>query len=90
MKVFRRIPGREWELIEIENTLEALQQEVGGYIETVSFAKNSCIICNEEGLLIGLPVNVFLGYPFRGTLLIVGVDGEEFCDIDESIKEFLG
>lgn len=89
MKAFRKRPGEGWELIEVENTLEALQKQVGGYIETASFMKNTCIICNEEGLLIGLPVNVFLGYPFRGTLLIVGVDGEEFCDVDESMKEML-
>ena len=89
MKAFRKRPGEGWELIEVKNTLEALQKQVGGYIETVSFMKNTCIICNEEGLLIGLPVNVFLNYPFRGTLLIVGVDGEEFCDVDESMKEML-
>ena len=89
MKAFRKRPGEGWELIEVENTLEALQKQVGGYIETVSFMKNTCIICNEEGLLIGLPVNVFLDYPLRGTLLIVGVDGEEFCDVDESMKEML-
>jgi hypothetical protein len=89
MKAFRKRPGEGWELIEVENTLEALQKQVGGYIETVSFMKNTCIICNEEGLLIGLPVNVFLDYPFRGTLLIVGVDGEEFCDVDERMKEML-
>ena len=89
MKAFRKRPGEGWELIEVENTLEALQKQVGGHIETVSFMKNTCIICNEEGLLIGLPVNVFLDYPFRGTLLIVGVDGEEFCDVDERMKEML-
>lgn len=89
MKALRKHPGEGWELIEVENTLEALQKQVGGYIETGSFMKNTCIICNEEGLLIGLPVNVFLDYPFRGTLLIVGVDGEEFCDVDERMKEML-
>lgn len=52
MKALRKHPGEGWELIEVENTLEALQKQVGGYIETVSFMKNTCIICNEEGLLI--------------------------------------
>lgn len=30
MKVFRKRPGEGWELIEIDNTLEALQKQVGG------------------------------------------------------------
>lgn len=30
MKAFRKHPGEGWELIEVENTLEALQKQVGG------------------------------------------------------------
>ena len=33
MKAIRKKPGCAPEIIEVENTLEALQQEVGGYIE---------------------------------------------------------
>ena len=90
MKVFRRIPGREWELIEIENTLEALQKEVDGYIEAVTIAKDACLICNEEGLFLPLEPQEFMGYTFKGTILIVGVDGEEFCDVRPEWKEMLG
>jgi len=89
MKVFRRRPGENWELIEIENTLQALQKEVGGPIETSFLSTDACIICNEEGLLRGLPLNLYLGYPFVGTLLIVGVDGEKFCDVKEEWRDIL-
>lgn len=36
MKAIRKKPGCAPEIIEVENTLEALQQEVGGYIEAVT------------------------------------------------------
>lgn len=48
MKAIRKKPGCAPELVEVDNTLKALQTEVGGYIETVSIA-DVVIICNEEG-----------------------------------------
>ena len=40
---------------DLPNTLKALQQAVGGYIEVVPLTEQLCVICNEEGKLIGLP-----------------------------------
>ncbi len=40
---------------DVPNTLEALQQAVGGYIEVVPLNEQLCVICNEEGKLLGLP-----------------------------------
>ena len=84
MKAIRKKPGCAPEIIEVENTLEALQQEVGGYIETVSIA-DVVIICNEEGRLCGLPYNCrFVGVDFVGTILVVGRNKDEFCDVPEA------
>lgn len=47
MKAIRKKPGCEPELVEVENTLKALQTEVGGYIETVTIASDAVVICNE-------------------------------------------
>ena len=55
MKAIRKKPGCEPEIVEVENMLEALQQEVGGYIETVTVASDTAIICNEEGRIFDLP-----------------------------------
>ena len=44
MKAIRKKPGCAPEVIEVENTLEALQNEVGGYIETVTVASDTAII----------------------------------------------
>ena len=84
MKAIRKKPGCAPEIIEVENTLKALQAEVGGCIETVSIA-DVVIICNEEGRLCGLPYNCrFVGVDFVGTMLIVGTKDDEFCDVPEA------
>lgn len=81
MKVIKKAPGSAPVLIDIDNTLEALQHEVGGYIETFTFASDVSIVCNEEGRLLGFPYCATVcGVEFVGPILIVGVDGEEFCD----------
>lgn len=85
-----KLEGRTHEVIEIENTLEALQTAVGGYIETVRLrVGNAVMIVNEEGLLLGLPYNTaasgFAGQPIVGTAIIVGVNGDEFTDIPDVI-----
>ena len=84
MQAIRKKPGCEPELIDIDNTLAALQQEVGGNIETVSIA-DVVIVCNEEGRLCGLPYNCrFVGVDFVGTILVVGRNKDEFCDVPEA------
>lgn len=66
----------------LENSLDALQQVVGGYIETVTFATDLVIICNEEGLLRRLPFNCEIGgHGFLGTIVAVGARGEEFASL---------
>lgn len=65
-----------------DNTLEAFQKAVGGYIETVTIAEDMVIICNEEGRLMGFPSNVAVaGVGFVGTILAVGVKGDEFASL---------
>ncbi len=81
MKVLRKKPGQDFEQIDIPNTLEALQEEVEGYIEAIPIGDDAVIICNEEGRLIGLPYNTEIhGYSFVGTILIAGTNGDELTD----------
>lgn len=82
IKVICKAPRCAPELRTIPNTLEAMQDYVGGYIEAVTFAQDAAIICNEEGRLMGMPFNTILcGRSFVGPILIVGVDGDEFADV---------
>lgn len=79
MKAIRKKPGCTPEIIEVENTLKALQQ---GYIEAVTLPYDAALICNEEGRILGLPDNGRVcGVDVVGTVLIVGTKGEEFCDV---------
>lgn len=58
IKVLLVEPNNYPKVIEIEDTLEAKQQIVGGYIEMVMpYEDDVAIICNEEGKISGLPLN---------------------------------
>lgn len=64
------------------NTLEAFQEAVGGWIETVTVTEDMVIICNEEGQQRGLPFNVnVFGVDFAGTVIVAGVKGDEFASL---------
>ena len=90
MKAIYKAPGCAPEPRDIPNTLEELQAAVGGYIETVTFASNAVVICNEEGRLQGLPHNcTFLGVDFVGPILIVGRAGDEFADLTPGAMRML-
>ena len=69
----------------IDNDLKALQDTVGGFIQCVPIGNTSVMICNEEGKIHGLPFNFHFGVSMPdevvGTVVICGVDGEEFADV---------
>lgn len=93
-------PGHEPELTEIENTLKGFQKVVGGYIETVpmeSIDDDLRVVLNEEGKIIGLPMNrVWKPYGLDGyamgimvgTIFIVSTHLDGFTSLtDEQIKK---
>lgn len=94
MKVIIKKPGCIGQAKDIPNTLEALQAEVGGYIETVTINSRLVAIVHEEGRLIGLDPNV-LG--LVGTIVFVGAPTDElpdelpdeFADIDDQSAQLL-
>lgn len=58
IQILKVEPGKAPVFTEIENTLEAMQEVVGGYIEMVDpWGGDVALICNEEGLLNGLTPN---------------------------------
>ena len=77
-------PMKAPKVIQLADTLEALQGAVGGMIETTQLFNDPVeIICNEEGKLMGLPLNRAIYNEqgdmieiMAGSFLIVG-DGEE-------------
>lgn len=49
MRVLRKEPGGTWKPAEVRKKLEDLQREVGGRLESFTFATDACILCDEEG-----------------------------------------
>ena len=78
-------PGQPAFRREIDNTLEALQELVGGYIETVNLPGGIVMIVNEEGKILRLPINFHLNCDLIcGTAVSVSVNGEEFCSLNQA------
>ncbi len=92
MKTLLKKVGEKPENVDIPNTLEALQETVGGNIVKVvtdhTAAGVFAIICDNEGHLKGYERNCEInGVDYIGNIVVVGVDGEEFKDLpDETAK----
>lgn len=75
-------PSKKPRHVNISDSLANLQNTVGGYIETVTLASGVVVICNEEGRINGMDYNCNIaGVDFFGTVIMCGVDGEEFADL---------
>lgn len=92
MTVVKLSPGKRAEVLDIPHTLDAMQQQVGGYIEAIyPFEDAAAIICNEEGELLGLEPNRAIRDPETGELLdiicgecfICGLTEDNFCSLTE-------
>ena len=71
--------------------LRALQEIVGGWIEAIyPYGEEVAIVCNEEGLINGLPFNRSVpgGYGgVFGTFFICGLSEDSFCSLPPDLME---
>ena len=90
-------PEKKPYIKEIDNTLESLQHEVGGYIQAVyPFEEPVAIVCAECAKLEGMQLNRVLrdenGEVYdiiAGTFLIVGLTEDDFGSLSEEyIQQF--
>ena len=100
MKIIVVRPFRQPKVEKIENTLEAMQAVVGGYIEAIyPWEDEIALICNEEGKINNLPINRFLWDEggkavdyIAGTFFLCGApaDSENFESVpDELISKYI-
>jgi len=91
MKVVIKHPEEKPFAANIDNDLSTLQELVDGYIECVYLNENVCMIYNEEGKLKNLPINFAMNNDIIivGTAIFVGINGEEFDDIDWVMEQIL-
>lgn len=58
MKVVMVEPGQYAYITEIGSGLDSLQKAVGGLIDCAyPWKDKACIVCNDEGLINGMPMN---------------------------------
>ena len=79
------------DMLDSDEHLRALQEIVGGFIEAIyPYEEEVAIVCNEEGLINGLPFNRSVpgGYGgVFGTFFICGLGEEDFCSLPPDLME---
>lgn len=88
-------PGKSAVVIRIQNTLEAKQAFVGGYIQAVyPFDDPVAIVCNEEGKINGMePCRALFDESgdiydiIMGPFLICGLDDDGFVSLTQEQQE---
>ena len=99
MKVLLITPGAAPQVREIEHALNAMQELVGGTIEAIyPFDDTVALVCNDEGKLLGLPLNRAIRDPatdqvldiIAGTFFICGLSEDDFASLsDEQIQRYI-
>ena len=97
MRILVVEPGKKPEVQEIDGTLSAMQKLVGGSIQAIyPFEDPVALVANDEGKLIGLPMNRALrnksGKIYDvvcGTFFLCGLDEENFISLtDAQVEKF--
>ncbi len=95
MKILMVNPGKAPYEAELENSLEAMQKAVGGYIQAIYPYKDPvALVTNEEGKLEGLPLNRAL-YDEKGEIydiiagnfFIAGLGRENLTDLPADLMK---
>ena len=95
LSVLQISPGQYPKQVEISDKLKTLQQAVGGSIgATYPFDDPVAIVYNDDGKLMGLPLNRALrdehseAYDIiAGTFLVVGLSEEDFASLTPELAE---
>ena len=98
MKILKIAPGAAPQVLEIEHTLNAMQELVEGTIEAIyPFDDTVALVCNDEGKLLGLPLNRAIRDPatgqildiIAGTFFICSLSEDDFASLtDEQINRY--
>lgn len=90
MKIIMVEVGKEPYVTNIPHTLENMQKAVGGYIQAVCpWQDPVALVCNEEGLLMGLPLNRMItdADGIVGNFFLCGIGAEDFEDMPEHLVD---
>ena len=90
MKVLILEPGKVAREADIDHDLQTMQEIVGGIITvTYPYEEPVGVVCNDEGLLMGLPLNRKLDdYTIiAGTFFLCGLGEEDLTDLSPELME---
>lgn len=90
MKVLICAPGEVAREADIAHDLQTMQEIVGGIITvTYPYEEPVGVVCNDEGLLMGLPLNRKLDdfAVIAGTFFLCGLDEDSFTDLPSELME---
>ncbi len=91
IRVIYKGVGERPNIVELPDSIRALQDSVGGAVEVNSITTDVAIISNAFALDRSLPYNCRLkGRDWYGPILFVGFDGDQFCSFpDKTAKALL-
>ena len=90
MNVLLCEPGKLAQPTTINHDLKSMQDIVGGTIEVVyPWGDAVAVVCNDEGLLLGLPLNRKLNEHtiIAGTFFVCGLGREDLSDLPPELME---
>ena len=90
MKIVLVEPGKPSRAAEIDGSLASMQQLVGGTIQAVyPWEDRAALVCNDEGKLIGLPLNRTIeDYDvIAETFFVCGLSEDNFAGLTEQQLE---
>ena len=91
MKILVVELGQTPRTVEIGGTLREMQDMVGGLIQAVyPFAEPVALVCNDEGKLLGLPLNRVLRLPETGEIYDVIAGTFFLCGAPPDSDRFVG
>ena len=74
------------------NGLDEMQEVVGGMIQAIyPFEDRAAVVCNDEGILLGMPYNRSVpgGYGgVFGPFFVCGLGEEDFCSLTPSNRQY--
>ena len=90
MKIIVKKPNSKLTVENVENSVEKIQQIVGGYFEPVNVSENCMMLCNEDGKRKKLPYNFDLGNQIIvGDVVFVQTGNGDFTDLDDANIEMI-
>ena len=95
MKAIKVCPMERPFVIDLENELEVLQKEVGGYIQVIyPFEDPVGLVCDDDGKMKGRTANRVLRTEegnvydiLAGDFLLVGLSDDDFTDLSDDLVE---